>query len=1059
MISNQNLSPREALSTVIEFSMGRTLADASTSKPVKKAWNVAQLLKWFTTFVETDSKVGVVNSITPAIFSGDKRLKNDGISAQIMCFDFDGDPLQEEWDAYVAGGKAKGAKPKGKGEPDSWIKNKLDELEALGIDYAAHTSFSHAKHSLPDHSRFRVSIFLDRKIKDADEFLSVWLFFANFFEGRCDFAPQAWNAIFHGPCHPVGSTRHWSRMFFRGSLASVDEAAKIGRLLQKDTVMHRMTSKSDPKLASFRVTGPQKTERDIRVTNWVRERADYTRGNHLPADTMLDTGKGLVRALSLPKGGKVSCKAPWREDNNPSGWAKELNGRVRVFDSGTREWRFVEGWADYYLAGIFSDLSSIDEKDASFDGRWSLRDGAIVLPASTSEYLSDQLPADPRELCPGAKKIVILCRAEMGVGKTQLAVKWAESLNGPTLNIVDSIALAASAAKNFATDLYDNPDIGDLPERLTSTTHSLHRFAAGENRWSFVVADEVPSIMSAWHSPIMKGQGQRAKDAFFAHLSCAEVALCISADLSDEHMDYIEKCLKERDPEITVIRIVRPPVPGRRKVALYKSLTWKRDLIEDVKDHVAGSLEPLVIQVTSTEAPEKMAEEFRNLRPDLKYWCVSSLNSADLAESLKDPNALIRDYDVIIASPTVKAGLSWDLPVRRVYASFTVPELVSRDLTQMLMRVRAPKDATLRVTIKGCNKEWDTDPNYIRRMILGLAQKTKDEVENLMVQYRTNPRTGERIALDPEYADSAIMMIRELRLCQNDYVRSFVQACNACGWEVEDRREIEIDQDEHSAILKAQKEASDVVKAEYVGAVVSSPDLTAEEYVAVKAKKVGLSRTDKNSIEKHEIREFYGRIDTDLVSLDKKGKKRKEIRSVVDLLVYQNITTEIGVWADAARIYGRDGFGEQKDATEWKHHNMRLKLQDVIIRKAFGCSLTEAKGKEFSIANLAELGQWLGDVNNRRLVREVLKTSCTESSAERPTQWLCAFLKNLGVKTRTSKRQVEGETIRFYTIDLTGIATLGELQIERTLRFIDEMRRDNTAPFGTFDFETLQLAA
>lgn len=313
-----------SLDRKIAYSTGATTDAKTTGEPVPirnvRAW---ELLAFFSSHKETAAKTGSgVVYLAPGIFAPDApRQIAYAEGADIMLFDFDG--------------------PEGLGDDNHWIASKLAELRAMGIAYAAATSYSHGRRSAPGHSRWRIILIADRRILP-EEYKACWLHWASFFEARPDKSQDHLASVFYPPTCPVGESRKWTRLYTLGSAFSVDACFASGKKLVKDDLYPSASSKPNRETVA-------RAREALRAAPGERP-APITAVGDLPADTVLHTPSGSFRAASMRPGEKVTqIHSIWRKSlsGNPSCVATcHDDGRVYVYDFGDSSGRFVAGWVD-----------------------------------------------------------------------------------------------------------------------------------------------------------------------------------------------------------------------------------------------------------------------------------------------------------------------------------------------------------------------------------------------------------------------------------------------------------------------------------------------------------------------------------------------------------------------------------------------------------------------------------------------------------------------------------------------------------------------------------------
>jgi len=1048
-----NLTQSQALDTVISFSTGTTREDASTTAPVKETCTVRTLLKWFYKSVETETKTGVV-SVTPAVFSGSRRLKAEGISSQIFLFDFDGEPLPEDAAEYArlqSLGQGKGKKPKGRGEPMEWVSAKWDLLtKEWGLLVFGGTSFSHAKWALPGHFRGRFGLIGDRPSQDAAEHDLIYSFWESVFEGRNDPAPSAWNAIFHQPCHRPGAF-HTTAVYTQGTLFSMDAAAEAARSLakKKQTARVRSTSGSVTELYTF-------------------VRPPTNKGDKLPSDTVVRTKDGReIRALSLVAGDHIPCFSPSRLEENPSAFLQFCEGKVFMFDSGTRETRWVDGWADSYIRplpkwdfgkGGPRKISNSLKGEPQVDQQEKVIhvpgvDNTYFLPAAPAakgSYLVDQL-AIAKFSVPG----LFALSAPMGSGKTK-ALETLLKGDKKVIYVGDSVALGRSTCQSLGMTLHTEIAHGKESEFdwIYTCIHSLYRFLpasllreVGTYLVDTLIIDECPSVFAALHSSPMRGHGYQAAESLALLMALSKRVIVASADFSTEVLDLLIRLGKKHRPDLKVTLFHRPVQQGGRTCALYSKARWDADFTRDILDHVVGGAN-LMAAFTSKKDPHEWAERIKILRPDLRVLAISARNSgtAAIQSLLADTDRMQREYDVILYSPTIKTGVSFDLPVRRYYQSISTA-MQGTALAQTTMRPRCLEDSEIHVTIKQQKAAWTTNPKTIRALALGKASATEAAISAADIHWDVDPVTWDRQETNPWFMDSWVQTQIEKREAKNDLTRTYVQHVTRHGFVCVDRRDLEVPEELQEELSAARKAAKETVQAAYEAAIVSAPVLE-EDDVERLVRAPTVTEEEKASLEKHHLTQFYGlEVNEDLVHVDNDGQKRNQIKDATLLTLFSKGVKRAPALMDRLNARGQDG-RQSREQVEYQHYTVRIRLADQLVRHLFGVPFHKLHGLAIDQKDLSEkLAPLAASKVWRDTIQEVFGFSVSEKSLENPVKWALNFLKRFSVtstssRPRKSKKDPCAARTRVYTLSLDQVRVLGAHNYKKVLGMILSFRKE-----------------
>lgn len=187
---------------------------------------------------------------------------------------------------------------------------------------------------------------------------------------------------------------------------------------------------------------------------------------------------------------------------------------------------------------------------------------------------------------------------------------------------------------------------------------------------------------------------------YMKHLeSEARAILILDADIDASVIEYFK--LNHPDSNIFMYKCV---VPERRMVHLHNDgdslKCWFLQQIKELDAKPADVKSPAKFAIPCTSAKEgrELAQLIRNMRPDLKVMWIEARNKSDSEQKalLKDPS-LACEYDVIMYSPTIFTGFSFDpvnidgkwVPVAdHVIGMFGDSKIGWVDRAQALFRVR-----------------------------------------------------------------------------------------------------------------------------------------------------------------------------------------------------------------------------------------------------------------------------------------------------------------------------------------------------------------------------------
>lgn len=203
--------------------------------------------------------------------------------------------------------------------------------------------------------------------------------------------------------------------------------------------------------------------------------------------------------------------------------------------------------------------------------------------------------------------------------------------------------------------------------------------------YDLVVIDEVESVLMQFNSKeTIKGKDKRIFGFLSFIIENSKKILVLDGDVGNRTYNYLNSFGKSLN--INNIQIVNP-----KKYIFTKNTKFFNDkVIEDIRNG-------LKIVIVSSKADDKLHdqifEEFSETKKIKKYTGSTS----DLEkEDLKNVLTSWAELDVLIYSPTIEAGVSFDTDwFDKIYGIVCAKSTTPRGFSQMLHRIRKIKDQTI----------------------------------------------------------------------------------------------------------------------------------------------------------------------------------------------------------------------------------------------------------------------------------------------------------------------------------------------------------------------------
>jgi hypothetical protein len=314
-------------------------------------------------------------------------------------------------------------------------------------------------------------------------------------------------------------------------------------------------------------------------------------------------------------------------------------------------------------------------------------------------------------------------KAQMGTGKTYGNARMVEQLIIANPNIkICVISMRITLASKYKEDYNGFVCYLDNDEVLTQNKLICQLDSMNRIRWSettdspfcdLVVIDECEGALSHLTSKTYMNHPLSnvnvAKFKQFMRYSTKVVLM--DANLTPETVKIIDDIRDDKQKPIVIINEYQPP---RQTVKITDEMS---DIISIVKANLDNGLKSYIPVNRSKKKIFAIADLLKKHNPRVKILviCADTLNQTAVIEAMENPNLQWGLYDVVICSPSVQGGISYDVinQFHGVYAIFGNMTNSSSDACQMIRRIRHATDKTLYVCFNGnySNKAGDDITN------------------------------------------------------------------------------------------------------------------------------------------------------------------------------------------------------------------------------------------------------------------------------------------------------------------------------------------------------------
>jgi hypothetical protein len=424
--------------------------------------------------------------------------------------------------------------------------------------------------------------------------------------------------------------------------------------------------------------------------------------------------------------------------------------------------------------------------------------------------------------------------------------------------------------------LYSDVDGALTQDRVIVQMESMHRLTT--DPIDLLILDECESIFEQLNSGLFKNF-RDAYAKFHFMLRTARKVICMDAYMSDRTyniLDAIRTLIDttyvrntfSRDTDIKVVFTkhqgewifdILSAIKSGRKIAIMTNSKEDANALEHLLTGDGDGLETLFSSKYFEQVKDwPILADRQPLTPPFKI-CVGKYTAEEPQiqikhEHFQDIDSAWSKYDVLITTPTVSAGVSFEVEhFDRVYGLFTDLSCGAETSMQMLGRIRAVREKNLFICIRetyGGYAQFPTNVSQIKTAALNRydIMLAKPDLSNLSYIYNTN---GTIQVYDSDYFTIWAENQRIMHINHNGYLVNFIRLCkksqficeyselmhhaiakmNATGEDNPSPDEKEIARNEKFANLKMQlDEIKAYLRDIYFDEVATSIDLVPDAY-------------------------------------------------------------------------------------------------------------------------------------------------------------------------------------------------------------------------------------
>lgn len=545
-----------------------------------------------------------------------------------------------------------------------------------------------------------------------------------------------------------------------------------------------------------------------------------------------------------------------------------------------------------------------------------------------------------------------LCvRAAMKMGKTKTLMDYIDKhyVDGVYQHKIVFISFRQTFSgnikerfKNFT--LYSDVAGALTQKKLIVQVESLHRYKieVGDEAPDLLILDESESIFEQFGSGLLK-QFNASWSVFQWLMQYSKHVVAMDANLSDRTYNIINRirCTDTSGYKIFYHYNEFENAYQDKYYVTENRTAWMAEIYKSLDDD-----KKIVIPTSSLSMAKLLHRSISEKYPEKYTGIYNSETSADeKREHFADVHRFWSSYDVIIYTPTVSAGISFEAEhFDMLFAFFTDASCTVETCFQMLGRIRNIKSKKLYICLEAKGNALPTDIENIKKNIYESRENLFKNIGDNLLTFEYGP-AGEMIYNETNYFYLWLENTRIRNLSSNNFIQRMIAVLYQAGASIE-YMDSEYTLDELIQIEIECKEIRKEINTDNVKAIVDAPDLMPDEVEYIEKKiynQETLNDQEVVSYSRHKLRKDYQWNDVITAKFVEKYKSRRMRR------IYKNLS----------RLHNTFGTG----ASEGLH--TLINAPDETIAETITASLKHIQNNEKK-SYLTALEDGLGtEINNK----------------------------------------------------------------------------------------------
>jgi len=305
--------------------------------------------------------------------------------------------------------------------------------------------------------------------------------------------------------------------------------------------------------------------------------------------------------------------------------------------------------------------------------------------------------------------------------------------------------------------------------KLICQIESLHKILESENsfwyntdpvekKFDLIILDEIESLLNHFSSPTVVHK-QQTFELMVKILTNGKKILALDGDFHNRAYDFISGLGKtsSKDPVLALCEGKNIVIHNNivKDIKRYTFISDYKRFNDSINDALEEDKNIVVVSMSSNKG-KILYEKHKDTYDTLLH---TSKTDGQIKEKLKNVEENWKDCRMLIYSPSVQSGVSFDIPhFDQMFVIMANKSCSARDLSQMTHRIRQFKNNDVLVYLNGLPYREETKFYQYEQMVdyvQSVYKKQKSPVENMFVKNLTYNETEimnkDRMYIVPQY--------------------------------------------------------------------------------------------------------------------------------------------------------------------------------------------------------------------------------------------------------------------------------------------------------------------